>query len=295
MSMATRAEMSRIAFVNGRYEPKSEAAVHIEDRGYQFADAVYEVWGVSNGHLMDYEGHMARLERSLDALRIAHPMSRAALTQVLRETVRRNRVVNGLVYLQISRGTAPRDHPFPPADTPPSVVVTAKSVSRAKQEAGAAKGISVVTRPDIRWGRCDIKTVGLLPNILAKQDAIDSGAADAWLVDEMGVITEGTASNAWIVDADGVIRTRDTQANILHGITRAAILRIAREQGLKLEERGFKPDDVKAAREAFYTNASGFATPVVAIDGVKIGDGKPGPVALRLRELYLERAEGEAV
>lgn len=287
--------MSRVAYVNGRYGPKSEAAVHIEDRGYQFADAVYEVWGVSGGRLMDYEGHMARLERSLDELRIARPMSRAALTQVLRETVRRNRVKTGLVYLQISRGTAPRDHAFPAADTPPSVVVTAKSLDRVKQEAGAARGVGVVTRPDNRWGRCDIKTVGLLPNILAKQEALDAGAGDAWLVDDMGVITEGTASNAWIVDADGVLRTRDTQANILRGITRAAIARIAAEQGLKLEERGFTPDEVSAAREAFFTNASGFATPVVAIDGAPIGSGKPGPVALRLREIYIARAEGEAV
>lgn len=287
--------MSRVAYVNGRYGPKSEAAVHIEDRGYQFADAVYEVWGVTGGRLMDYEGHMARLERSLDELRIRHPMSRAALTQVLRETVRRNRVKTGLVYLQISRGTAARDHAFPAADTPPSVVVTAKSIDRAKQDASAARGVGVVTRPDNRWGRCDIKTVGLLPNILAKQEALDAGAGDAWLVDDMGVITEGTASNAWIVDADGVLRTRDTQANILRGITRAAIVRIAAEQGLKLEERGFTPDDVKAAREAFFTNASGFATPVVSIDGTPIGAGKPGPVALRLRELYLERTEAEAV
>lgn len=287
--------MSRVAYVNGRYGPKSQAAVHVEDRGYQFADAVYEVWGVSGGHLMDYDGHMARLERSLDELRIRRPMTREALTQVLRETVRRNRVVDGLVYLQISRGTAPRDHAFPSADTPPSVVVTAKSISRARQEAAASKGISVVTRPDIRWGRCDIKTVGLLPNILAKQDALDSGAGDAWLVDDMGLITEGTSANAWIVDRDGVLRTRDTQANILRGITRAAILSIANEQGLKLEERGFTVDDVKSAREAFYTNASGFATPVVTIDGARIGEGTPGPVALRLRQMYLERAEAQAV
>jgi len=162
-------------------------------------------------------------------------------------------------------------------------------------DAAAARGISVVTRPDIRWGRCDIKTVGLLPNILAKQDALEAGAGDAWLVDDMGMITEGTSSNAWIVDQDGVIRTRDTQANILRGITRAAILKIAGEQGLKLEERGFSAEDVKSAREAFYTNASGFATPVVGIDGVEIGDGRPGPVALRLRDLYLQRAEADAV
>jgi D-alanine transaminase len=287
--------LSRVAYVNGRYGPKSEATVHIEDRGYQFADAVYEVWGVTGGRLMDYDGHMTRLERSLDELKIRRPMSRAALTQVLRETVRRNRVRNGLVYLQISRGTAPRDHAFPAVDTPPSVVVTAKSLDRAKAEAVAARGVGVITRPDTRWGRCDIKTVGLLPNILAKQEALDASAGDAWLVDDMGVITEGTASNAWIVDAEGVLRTRDTQANILRGITRAAIVRIAAEQGLKLEERGFTPDDVKSAREAFFTNASGFATPVVAIDGAPIGSGKPGPLALRLREIYLERAEAESI
>lgn len=287
--------MSRWAYVNGQYVPKGQASVHVEDRGYQFADAVYEVWSVVGGRLADFEGHMARLERSLDELRIRRPMSRAALTQVLRETVRRNRVRNGLVYLQISRGTAPRDHPFPSRDTPPSVVVTAKPLDRRKQEASAARGIAVVTRPDIRWGRCDIKTVGLLPNILAKQEALDAGAGDAWLVDELGLVTEGTSSNAWIVDRDGVLRTRDTQSNILRGITRAAVAAIAAEEGLRFEERGFTADEVKQAREAFFTNASGFAMPVIAIDGVKIGDGKPGPVSTRLRRLYLERAERDAV
>lgn len=287
--------MSRWAYVNGQYVPKSQASVHVEDRGYQFADAVYEVWSVVGGRLADFEGHMARLERSLDELRIRRPMSRAALTQVLRETVRRNRVRKGLVYLQVSRGTAPRDHPFPSPDTPPSVVVTAKSLDRRKQEASAARGISVVTRPDIRWGRCDIKTVGLLPNILAKQEALDAGAGDAWLVDELGLVTEGTSSNAWIVDKEGVLRTRDIQSNILRGITRAAVAAIAAEEGLRFEERGFTADEVKQAREAFFTNASGFAMPVTAIDGVKIGDGKPGPVSTRLRRLYLERAERDAV
>lgn len=287
--------MSRWAYVNGQYVPKSQASVHVEDRGYQFADAVYEVWSVVGGRLADFEGHMARLERSLDELRIRRPMSRAALTQVLRETVRRNRVRKGLVYLQVSRGTAPRDHPFPSPDTPPSVVVTAKSLDRRKQEASAARGISVVTRPDIRWGRCDIKTVGLLPNILAKQEALDAGAGDAWLVDELGLVTEGTSSNAWIVDKEGVLRTRNIRSNILRGITRAAVAAIAAEEGLRFEERGFTADEVKEASEAFFTNASGFAMPVVAIDGVKIGDGKPGPVSTRLRRLYLERAERDAV
>ena len=287
--------MSRWAYVNGQYLPKSQATVHVEDRGYQFADAVYEVWAVMGGRLADFEGHMARLERSLAELRIRMPMSRAALTQVLRETVRRNRVRDGLVYLQISRGTAPRDHAFPSPDTPPSVVVTAKSIDRRKQEAAAARGAAVVTRPDDRWGRCDIKTVGLLPNILAMQEAIDAGAGDAWLVDELGLVTEGTSSNAWIVDKDGVLRTRDIQSNILRGITRAAIAAIAADEGLTLEERGFTPDEVKQAREAFFTNASGFATPVVSIDGTKIADGKPGPISQRLRRLYLERSETGAV
>ena len=287
--------MSRWAYVNGQYLPKSQATVHVEDRGYQFADAVYEVWAVMGGRLADFEGHMTRLERSLEELRIRMPMTRAALTQVLRETVRRNRVRDGLVYLQISRGTAPRDHAFPSPATPPSVVVTAKPIDRRKQEAAAARGSSVVTRPDNRWGRCDIKTVGLLPNILAKQEALDAGAGDAWLVDDLGLVTEGTSSNAWIVDRDGTLRTRDIQSNILRGVTRAAVVAIAAEEGLTFEERGFTPDEVKQAREAFFTNASGFATPVVAIDGVKIGDGKPGPISRRLRQLYIGRSETGAV
>ena len=286
--------MSRIAYVNGTYQAHNGATVHIEDRGFQFADGVYEVWSVFDGRLADFDGHMSRLARSLTELRIPIPMTAQALERVLKETIRRNRVRNGIVYLQVTRGTSPRDHAFP-RDTPPSVIVTSKTIDLAKGEALAAKGAAGVTMPDIRWGRCDIKTVGLLPNILAKQEALDAGAADAWLVDDMGVITEGTASNAWIVDADGVLRTRDSQANILHGITRAAILKIAREQGLSVQERGFTPDEVTEAREAFYTNASGFATPVVAIDGARIGDGKPGPVSLRLREMYIERTEREAV
>ncbi len=287
--------MSRWAYVNGQYLPKPQATVHVEDRGYQFADAVYEVWAVMGGRLADFEGHMTRLERSLEELRIRRPMSRAALTQVLKEAVRRNRVRDGLVYLQISRGTAPRDHAFPSPDTPPSVVVTAKSLDRRKQDAAAARGVGVVTRPDNRWGRCDIKTVGLLPNILAKQEALDAGAGDAWLVDELGLVTEGTSSNAWIVDRDDVLRTRDIQSNILRGVTRAALVQIAKEEGLTFEERGFTVDEVRQAREAFFTNASGFAMPVVAIDGAPIGDGKPGPVARRLRQRYVEQADANAI
>jgi D-alanine transaminase len=250
---------------------------------------------VFDGRLADFDGHMTRLHRSLTELRIDIPMSREALTRVLHETVRRNRVTEGLVYIQVTRGTARRDHPFPPEGTPPSVVVTARSLPLSKGNAAAGKGVAVVTHPDIRWGRCDIKTVGLLPNVLAKQAAKEKGAAEAWMVDEMGLVTEGSSTNAWIVDADGVLRTRDSQSNILRGITRAAVMALVESEGLTFEERAFSVDEAKQAREAFYTSASGYVMPAVSIDGVKIGDGKPGPVATRLRELYLDQARRDAI
>ncbi|HEY0649583.1 D-amino-acid transaminase [Phenylobacterium sp.] len=287
--------MSRIAYVNGRFVPKSEAVVHIEDRGYQFADAVYEVWALFDGKLADPEGHFARLERSLGELAIDMPMSRAALTAVLKETVRRNRIREGLVYLQVSRGVAKRDHAFPAPGTPPSVVVTVSRVDRVATEARAAKGVSVVTSPENRWGRCDIKTVGLLPNALAKQKAREVGAVEAWFVDELGLVTEGASSNAWIVDRDGVLRTRDTQANILRGVTRLSLIDVAREAGLKVEERPFTPDEARAAKEAFITGAGTLVLPVIAVDGKPVGDGAPGPVAMKLRRLYIERAKATAV
>ena len=287
--------MSRVAYVNGVYRPHGQAVVHVEDRGFQFADAVYEVWSVADGRLADFDGHMTRLFRSLGELRIDPPMSREALTRVLRETVRRNRVRDGIVYLQVTRGTARRDHPFPPPGTPPSVVVTAKSMNFDAMDARAAKAITVLTHPDNRWGRCDIKTVGLLPNVLAKQAALDAGAGDAWLVDELGLITEGTSNNAWIVDKDGALRTRDIQANILRGITRQTLMEIVKEEGLTVDERPFSVEDAKQAREAFVTSASAFVLPVVGIDGAKIGDGKPGPLAKRLRDLYLDKTRDEAI
>jgi D-alanine transaminase len=287
--------MSRVAYVNGTYQPHAHATVHVEDRGFQFADGVYEVWSVFDGRLADFDGHMTRLHRSLDELRIDHPMSREALARVLQETVRRNRVNEGLVYIQITRGTARRDHPFPPEGTPPSVIVTAKSLPLSKGNASAARGVAVVTHPDIRWGRCDIKTVGLLPNVLAKQAAREKGAAEAWLVDEMGLVTEGSSTNAWIVDETGVLRTRDSQSNILRGITRAAVMKLIEDEGLGFEERAFSVDEAKRAREAFYTSASGFVMPAVSIDGAKIGDGEPGPIATRLRDLYLDQARRDAI
>ena len=272
--------MGRIAYVNGAYVRHADAAVHIEDRGYQLADAIYEVWSMSDGKLCDPEGHFARLERSLGELSIDMPMSRAALTTVLRETVRRNHIREGLVYLQVSRGVAPRDHAFPAQPVPPAVVVTVKRVDPDAAEARAAAGVGVLTTPENRWGRCDIKTVGLLPNVLAKQAARAAGAGEAWFVDDEGNVTEGASSNAWIVTADGVLVTRDTSANILRGVTRATLLEVARSENI---------------REAFFTGAGALVMPVVAIDGRSIGTGRPGPVATRLRSLYIEGARAAAI
>ncbi|MGZ8364249.1 MAG: D-amino-acid transaminase [Caulobacteraceae bacterium] len=287
--------MSRIAYVNGRYLPHARATVHIEDRGFQFADGIYEVWAVLNGKLAEWDGHAARLARSLSELRIAQPMSKGALRLVVREMVRRNRVRNGLVYIQVTRGQAPRDHAFPAEGTPPTVVLTAKNLDFAAVARRGERGVAVVTQADNRWGRCDIKTVGLLPNAIAKQYAKERGAYEAWFVDDMDLVTEGTSSNAWIIDADGVLRTRDTQANILRGITRHSVLDVAREAGVRVSERPFTLDEAKAAREAFMTSASAFVTPIVSIDGARIGDGKPGAVTRRLRELYLADAVKRAV
>jgi D-alanine transaminase len=287
--------MGRIAYVNGRFVPHAEATVHIEDRGYQLADGVYEVWALFGGRLADPEGHFARLERSLGELSIDMPMSRAALTLVLKEAVRRNRVTEGLVYLQISRGVAPRDHAFPNPPVRPAMVITVSRVDRAQSEARAAKGVGVVTTPENRWGRCDIKTVGLLPNVLAKQKARAVGAVEAWFVDELGFVTEGASSNAWIVDGDGRLRTRDTNANILRGVTRYSLLDLIRENGLEVDERPFTPADALAAKEAFITGAGSLVLPVISVDGKPVGDGTVGPVAARLRRLYIEQAKASAI
>jgi D-alanine transaminase len=287
--------MGRIAYVNGRFVPHGEAVVHIEDRGYQLADAVYEVWALFDGKLADPEGHFARLERSLSELSIAMPMSRVALTLVLKEAVRRNRVREGLLYLQVSRGVATRDHAFPSPPVKPSVVMTVSAVDRAASEARAAKGVGVVTTPENRWGRCDIKTVGLLPNALAKQKARAAGAVEAWFVDDLGFVTEGASSNAWIVDGDGRLRTRDTNANILRGVTRNTLLEVIRREGLEVDERPFTPAEAVAAKEAFITGAGTLVLPVVAVDGKPVGGGRPGPVAARLRRLYIEQARATAI
>jgi D-alanine transaminase len=283
--------MSRIAYVNGRYLPWRDATVHVEDRGYQFADGVYEVCEVRGGRLIDERRHIARLQRSLGELRIAMPMSLAALSIVLRETVRRNRVHEGIVYLQITRGVARRDHAFPPPGTVPSVVVTARSLDRTGNEKAAAEGIAVVTVPDNRWERVDIKSVALLPNVLAKQAAREQGAKEAWFVDRDGRVTEGASTNAWIVTRDGEVVTRHVDNGILRGITRTVLIDVIRAHGLQLVERPFTVTEAYAAREAFITSASQIVMPVVRIDGRPIGNGAPGLVATALRRDFHRHAE----
>ena len=283
--------MSRIAYVNGRYRPHGEAVIHIEDRGFQFADGVYEVCEVRGGRLVDERRHMARLTRSLDALRIDLPMSLAAVGIVLRETVRRNRVRDGLVYLQVTRGIARRDHGFPPAGTAPGMVVTARSLDPARGERTAADGIAVITVPDNRWARVDIKATSLLPNVLAKQAAREQGAREAWFVDAKGFVTEGSSSNAWIVTARDEVVTRPADHSILKGISRAVVLDAVAALGLTFVERAFTAKEAQGAREAFVTAASQIVQPVVRIDGKPVGDGHPGPVAIALRREFHRHAE----
>jgi D-alanine transaminase len=283
--------MSRIAYVNGRYLPFRDAKVHVEDRGYQFADGVYEVCEVRGGRLIDERRHIARLQRSLGELRIPMPMSVKALGVVLREVVAKNRLRYGLVYLQITRGVARRDHAFPSPAVAPSMVVTARTLNIRRNEALAATGIAVISVPDNRWGRVDIKTVGLLPNVLARQAAIEQGARDAWFVDKDGVVMEASSANAWIVTAEGTLVTRHVDHAILRGITRTVVFDAVKGQGLSIEERAFTLQEAFAAREAFITSATQLVLPVVKIDGRSIGDGKPGPVASALRREFYRYAE----
>ena len=282
--------MSRIAYVNGRYLPRAEAQVSIDDRALYFGDGVYEVCEVRAGRLVDETRHLDRLARSLEALRIAWPIARTALAGVLREVVRRNRVRDGIVYLQISRGVARRDHGFPKVAVRPSFTVTAKALDPAVNEAKAARGVTVITRPDERWSRPDIKTLQLLPNVLAKQAAREAGAEEAWLVDGRGFVTEGASTNAWIVTPEGALVTRPADQAILHGVTRATLIDVAADLGLRLELRPFTLDEAYSAREAFFSSASTIAMPVVAIDGRAVGDGRPGEVTLALRRRFHDLA-----
>ncbi|MBY0564541.1 MAG: D-amino-acid transaminase [Hyphomonadaceae bacterium] len=280
--------MSAVAYVNGAYRSLNAATVSIQDRGFQFGDAIYEVWPVRGGRLADHDGHMQRLLRSLTELRIAIALSNRSLAVILREVVRRNRVHDGIVYLQISRGVAPRDHAFPSPPVPATLVVTAKNLDQSTLAKRLATGIRVITTPEIRWLRRDIKSVNLLPNVLARQSAKEAGAAEAWFVDGEGFITEGAASNAWIVDKSGALKTRQLSNDILHGVTRVVLMKLAQERQLTVVEAPFSLAEAIAAREAFITGAASPVVPVIAIDGKPVGDGKPGPVTKALRDAYLK-------
>lgn len=283
--------MSRIAYVNGAYLPQREAAVNVEDRGYQFADGVYEVVHLYRGRLIDAELHLARLDRSLGEMRIAAPMSRGALMHVLAEVARRNRVTEGLLYMQVTRGVARRDHAFPAAATPPAIVVTVRRTAPFPRDLDAW-AVAAVTHPDQRWARCDIKSVSLLPNVLAKQAARERGAAEAILIGADGQVTEGASTSIWIVDADGVLRTRPLSHAILPGCTRAALVALLQDDGVDFEERPFTEAELRRAREVFLTSATSFVRPIVALDGAPVGDGAVGPVARRLFALFTRHVDG---
>ena len=283
--------MSRIAYVNGRYLPFADAKVHIEDRGYQFGDGVYEVCEVRDGGLIDERRHLGRLKCSLGELRIRMRLSERALGVIMREVVARNRVSYGIVYLQMTRGVARRDHAFPSEQVRPSVVVTARALNKVRNEALAEQGIAVVTVPDNRWGRVDIKTIGLLPNVLARQAALEQGARDAWFVDVHGMVTEASSANVWIVTPTGALITRHADNAILRGITRTVLFDAIKAKDLTIEERAFTLEEAYGAREAFITSASQIVLPVVRVDDRIIGGGKPGPVAIALRRAYHSYAE----
>lgn len=287
--------MPRFAYVNGRYVRHAEAAVSIEDRGFVFADAVYEVCQVQQGHIVDLTRHLDRLDRSLGEIRIRPPMPRAALVGIMREVLRRNRVVNGMVYLQVTRGVARRDHVFPSPDVRAALVVTAKSLNPAVNAAKYAAGIRAATVLDNRWGRVDIKTVGLLPNVLARQQAKEAGAQEAIFVDADGNVTEGGATNLWIVDKAGTLVTRPADHSILRGITRTTLMDVAEKLGVRVEERRFSVAEMLEAREVFITGATTICLPVVSIDGQTIANGYPGMTAQKLRDAFFAVAEKTAI
>ena len=286
----SRAPAGRVAYVNGRYLAHGQAGVHIEDRALQLGDGIYEVANVTGGQLTDEDAHLDRMERSLRELGIAMPMARAALKLVMREMIARNRIADGYLYMQVTRGAARRDH-VPPSDPPrPTLIITMRGQDMAALAQRMEQGIAVSTQPDIRWGRRDIKTVQLLPNLLAKQAAREAGAFEAWLVDADGYVTEGASTNAWIVDQEGTVITRNLSNDILPGVTRRIMLEAIAEAQLKVAERKFTVAEALAAREAFISSATGAAVPVVAIDGKTIGNGTPGALTRRIRELYAEKS-----
>ena len=282
--------MARYAYVNGRFVPHTDAVVHVEDRGYQFADGVYEVVTIIGGKLVDEQGHLDRLARSLNELRIAWPVTPRVLKILMRRLIEMNRVTQGTIYLQITRGVAPRDFKFP-KHSESSLVMTTKRAGAFATKAQLENGVKVITIPDIRWLRRDIKSVSLLPQVLGKQQAIEAGAFEAWQVDDDGNVTEGCSSNAWIVTSDGTLVTRYANNLILNGVTRLSILKLAQEAGIPFEERPFSVEEAYGAREAFVSSASTFVMPVTQIDDRSVGNGKPGSLSEKLRQSYLEYAQ----
>ncbi|MEL6872170.1 MAG: D-amino-acid transaminase, partial [Pseudomonadota bacterium] len=270
--------MTRVVYINGQYQPYDRAFVHAEDRGFQFGDAVYEVCEVRDGAIVDETRHLDRLDRSLRELMISLPLARNAWQIVLRETIRRNRVRDGIVYIQVSRGAAPRDFYFPAPETPPTVVCLARPIAPERGDMAAQRGIGVRTEPDPRWNRCDIKTVMLLPASLAKERAKEHDAKEVWFTDRDGYVTEGGSSNAWIVTDDGELVTTPATNAILRGVTRMTVLDVADREGLRFVERRFTPDEARAAKEAFITSASNLVMPVTHVDGRAVGAGEAGPV-----------------
>jgi D-alanine transaminase len=283
--------MSRVAYVNGRYLDQRAASVNIEDRGLQFADSIYEVVPLLDGFLVDEAAHLQRLERSLREIRLPMPMGGAALRCVLREVARRNRVRDGIVYIQVTRGVARREHSFPAIAPPPGIVVTARALAPPPRDI-AAGGVRAITLPDQRWARCDIKATGLLPNVLARQAAREAGAYEAILIDAAGMVTEGAATTVWIVDAAGVLRTRALDHAVLPGCTRAGLIATLLAAGMEYAERGFSAAELREAREVFLTSASSYVRPVTVLDGAPVGDGTPGPVTRRLFGLLLAALRG---
>ena len=284
--------MSRIAYVNGRYLRQREASVNIEDRGYQFGDGIYEVVHLYQDRFIDEDLHLNRLERSLREIELPLPMSRAALVHVLHEVARRNRVRDGLLYMQMTRGVARRDHAFPSTPVPVAVVVTIRRIPPYPDDIAKWQA-SAITQPDLRWARCDIKSVGLLPNVLARQAARKQGAIEAILIDAAGMVTEGAATSFWIVDANGVLRTRFLDHAILPGCTRGALMTLMRDAGIAFSETAFSEQEMRQAREAFITSATSFVKPITKIDAKPIGSGEVGPVTQRLFDLFARHVKGD--
>jgi D-alanine transaminase len=283
--------MSRIAYVNGRYLPQRDASVNIEDRGYQFADGIYEVIYLQAGRFVDEALHLDRLDRSLREIALQAPMPRASLRHVLQEVASRNRVRDGLLYMQVTRGVARRDHAFPQRPIAPALVVTVRH-AKPYPKSVDAWAVQAITHPDQRWLRCDIKSTGLLANVLARQAAREKGAAEALLFDQKGMVTEGAATSVWIVDKEGVLRVPQLDSSILPGCTRAALLQLLAEAGIEASLKPFSVEALRQAREVFLTSATSFVKPVTQVDGAPVADGKVGPMTRRLFDMFARHVVG---